>query len=419
MKFRFVFRDEAGAEVKIPSLGVLTRHVEDGVIGPDTPLFDVLIGEWAPARTHPVFRLIREESGLPLEEDSAVAGTDGDAPVPDVMDVVLTPQEVDDDTVQAFLESRERERREEGLHASGDELEIPLVDSAQETVGPGAAADPASSYRAPHPPPGPRGAPGSTARPGPSSRSVPGPRPGRAPGPRRSRSAPGSRLPPRQAALVGVLLGVGLWGIVEAWTAPADTGGSTVEPLELAVPPRAPGPLAASMREVHSGAFQDMVDGMDALRSRMRVGDPPAVWMSGLYIADAQAYPEVESYWQRYRTFVDTLRASEEDLFRAGLEARLVAQGIQGEVLAVRVTRGMQDFRADSARRAERYGAMNGLAEAALSLHGFLVDRSGSIRYAPAGADPTGDPVLEAVPLDEATRRELWERVDRLLAAVD
>lgn len=402
MKFRFVFRDEAGEEVKVPSLDVLTRHVEEDVIGPDTPLFDVLTGEWAPARAHPVFRLIREESGRPLEDDGTGAGAAEDAPLPDVMDVVLTPQESDDDAVQVFLESRARERREEGLQASGDELEIPLVDPEQDTVRSGKGVPAHSTGTTPLPP---RSALRKSP-PAPGARS------------HRSRLTPVSRLGSRQAALVGILLAVGLWGIVEAWTAPADTGGSTVEPAPVG-PLRPAGPLSTAMREVHTGAFQDMVDGMDALRRRMRIGDPPAVWMAGMYIANAAAYPEVESYWERYRTFVDTLRGREEELFRAGLEARLQDQGIQGDVLAVRVTRGMQDFRADAQRREERYAAMDALADAALALHTFLVERSGSIRYAPANADPTGDPILEAVPLDEATRTELWARVDRLLAAVD
>lgn len=219
--------------------------------------------------------------------------------------------------------------------------------------------------------------------------------------------------------LVILLLGVGGWGIVDAWTLPGELDAITVEHLPVVAPPRPAGPLSAGLREAQSAAFQDMYAGLEALREELRVDEPPAVWMSGRYIARASAYPEIPGYWERYRQLVDSLRTREEDLYRSGLEARLEAQGIGGSVLSVRVSRALQEFRADGARREARYGAMEELARAALDLHDFLVRSAGRIRYAPAETGDTGDPVLEAVPRDEETRRALLTGVDRVLAALD
>jgi hypothetical protein len=174
-----------------------------------------------------------------------------------------------------------------------------------------------------------------------------------------------------------------------------------------------------SEREIRAAAFEGMATEMERLRERMRVGEPPSSWMSGHYLAEASAYPEVESYWTRYETFTDTLREQEEDLFRAAFMERMRELGIQGSVLTVRQARALQDFRSDQPRREAHYGAMDELAAASLALHRFLEERSADIRYTPVDGGVTEDPVLEISTSDEATRNELWDRLDRLLVALD
>ncbi|MDT8340069.1 MAG: hypothetical protein RQ751_01035, partial [Longimicrobiales bacterium] len=155
MEPRFIYRSASGDEVKVPSLGDLTRLVEVGTISPGTPLFDRLAGGWAPARTHPVFRLIREEAGLdPDPPGEEPAG--GEPTGADPLDVVLTPRdpsEADQDLVEAFLEARERERRDEDMRSgAGAGTEgLTLVDSGQREVG-GASTEASSKAPPPAPP---------------------------------------------------------------------------------------------------------------------------------------------------------------------------------------------------------------------------------------------------------------------------
>lgn len=410
MSFRFAFRDGDGEEVRISSLEALARLVEDGSVTAATPLFDEFRGAWAPAESHPVFCLIREELGR-----SGAVPSPRDLPAGPVGELELAaPETPAEEVVRAFLEDRERERREDGMRSDGLIPDAPLSEGGSLPL-PSGAPEP---WWRPAAPPNPR----PPLPPAPGARH-----------PRRSRSG-ASAHPPRRRKLraaysggegarmtflVILLLGVGGWGIVDAWTLPRELDAITVEHLPQLSPPRPAGPPSAGLREAQSAAFRDMQAGMEALREEMGVDEPPAVWMSGQYIARAWAYPEIPGYWERYRQLVDSLRSREEDLYLSGLEARLKSEGIDGSVLSVRFNRALMDFRADAARREARYAAMEELARAALDLHDFLVRSAGRIRHAPAETGDAGDPVLEAVPRDEETRRALLAGVDRLLAALD
>lgn len=473
MRFRFLFLNEKGEEVELPSLEALQRQFEAGTLTADTLLYDALTREWAPARSHPVCELFFEEMA---KEGSAQAGTSDQgtkgknqgtkgkeeaAAEPELSPAALeedlpalepAPEAgMEQETLRAFLESRERERKDEELRASSSDGEVTLVDPAQETVSRSTAraafrkaADEEERRRTDSPyadtgeeAPRPRtdswpAAPGETA-----------PAPGTTPVSawqafntrRRRRGNPGTPRPrnrrtarsggeTRQAALLVLLLGVGGWGIMESWSDPVQgallVGEATAH--ETPRPPQpevAPGPLVPSIREAHQAAFNDMVVGMESVRARMRVGDPPRHWMGGPYLADARGFPEVVGYWKRYQTFVDTLRAQEEEFFRNGFVEQMRAQGISGSALSIRVARALQDFRADAPRRAKHYDAMDSLATASLGLHDFLVERHLDIRYTPVDQGLTEDPILEISTTGTAVREELWTHLDRLLDALD
>ena len=63
MTFRFRYLGPDGGEVEVDSPEGLRALMESGKVGELTLLYDVLTGEWAPARAHAVVRLLLEEEG--------------------------------------------------------------------------------------------------------------------------------------------------------------------------------------------------------------------------------------------------------------------------------------------------------------------------------------------------------------------
>jgi len=468
MEFRFLFVDDRGEKVYVPSLEALTEHVRSGALREEALLYDARTREWAPARTHPAFRAPSEEDRPLRRTPRAPEATATPGPAAALPELAPLPEEESGiDPVQAFFEDRERERLEEARDQEGDLERSPFLapdvkSLALESAGWGDAppqpGDPGyTSFRATDSGTHALDATGEAGTPGPDSGSGPSDAPtgtegsgdtarallaGAAAGVRRRRGTTPKRggsssgvvrwvrrtrarsqqrsreAGPRQAALLAVLVVVGGWGIADAW------GVSALEATDLRdhlaeAASRASGPLAPSMEAAKSGAFDDMVRGMETLRATMRVDEPPESWMGGPYLANALAYPEVESFWTRYLDYVEALATREEELFRSGFVSRLQAQGISGPVLSIRLARALRDFRADRARRNQTYGAMEELADAALDLHAFLADNAESIRYAPVDQGVTDDPILEAVADEEATRDELWSRLERLADALD
>lgn len=475
MQFRFRFLNEVGDEVHVESTEDLSRHFDEGRITETTLLYDAITQEWAPARSHPMFRLIAEAAGIELsggegsssgeppaaEEgglsvggvDAQTSGEDPDGRAGEeasdggvvgeddgaLLDIELTPHgEPEEDAIAAFLAERERERREAEMSGQSDTREVVIAD---ETIAP-VHRESEDLGGAPAVPPARADSDRSVGRGTPPRRSQPTARPSAedTPSPivepsasrrgsvkrgldryfaraRLERAQRAARSSRRQAMLFVLLLAVGAWGIYDAWSAPAVSAEavSSVLPVEIA-PPERPAP---GLEAARSAAFQDMVRGMDRLRSMMELGEPPSAWMSGPYLADAAAYPEVLDYWQLYQRFVIRLRAEEQELFRSGFVRRMQSQGITGAVLSLRVAAAMRDFQADAPRRHTTYAAMDELADAALDLHGFLVDNTDRIDFADPTQTLAEDPVLEAVPTDEATREELWVRIERLLEGLD
>lgn len=435
MEFRFVFRDPEGNEVGVPTAGHLASQVEMGAVHEDTPLFDTITGEWSPARDHPVFRLILEELDRPLGKTSAPELPSGQPPStgspvpgppmavpasPDLEEPAIAPAAGDEpDMVREFLEARERERREEGLRDAGREEEVPVVDPGQGSLARQRPEGRAGASMPPRrKPSGTRNAAGS----GPARAAGRKDR-GRGRGPRlpRGRRVRGDGSRRRTGLIRGavvVALAAAAWAVAEWQPRAAESSSETLDTPGATLPPRPAGPLAGGLGYDEPEVFRDMTSGMEALQGRMRLGDPPAVWMAGAYLGDAGRYPEVTGYWRRYLAFVDSLRDREESIYREGLQARLEESGIQGRVLAVRAARELQDFRADSLGRVRRYDAMKELADAALSLHGFLEEHARTLRYAALERLEETDSVVPE-PVSSTVRTGVWERVEVLLSALD
>lgn len=463
MQNRFLFMHRNGQEVEVASEEALARHIEAGDLGEDTLLYDAVTREWAPVRVHPVGSMllaaVEEALAGPAEEGvSAAASLEPDVPEDSQPSAPADSQSEDSqedgllgldlvpaedlqgaDMVQDFMASREAELEEERRlrGADAENLDMPLVDSSQDTVAPGRRR--VAPRRVPRGRTGAARAAAAGSAPGSgvvSSGSEaawttrePGrghadeetwsSGAGRTPG---SRSGWGSRSLAslrRMTLLVG-LVGVGSWGIRDAWTSPIpppDPG----EGLVVLAPPRPAGPLASpgALAVVSAAAMADMGSALDGLRGDMGVNDPPAVWLSGPYLADASAYPEVARYWERYLELVSAMRAAEEQLFRDGITQRLESEGMEGSALEIRVARALQDFRADGVRRDEEYGAMELLAATATDLDEFLRRSSRSIEYRPAEAGIALDPELEVSIRSQAVRSDLTLHLDRLLDALD
>src|SRR5688572_14395649 len=62
MRFRFRYLGPDGGELEVESLQSLRALVQSGTVGELTLLYDALTGEWAPARAHAVYRLLRDEA---------------------------------------------------------------------------------------------------------------------------------------------------------------------------------------------------------------------------------------------------------------------------------------------------------------------------------------------------------------------
>ena len=357
----------------------------------------------------------------------------------------------EDETVRAFRERLERERlrqRELGpgalddglsmvrgdrvadLHdpvAPDDEDRTPAVPDASETPsvpveraeepeppppGPVSGGDPLEPLDVPS---GPRGSWARSRRPRPSSPPPP------------SATLPWGITP--QAAILALLIGVAGWGIADALGSASDSEAPSETGTEVPTPAPVAEPEAEGAGDVGGGvdlrastyaAFSDMQDGMEALGARLGVAVPPSAWLSGRYLADADTLPQVRDFWIRYGAFVDSIRATEEELFRSGFVSRLRSEGVTGSAVPIRLSGAIQDFRADSTRREEIYSSMDALAAEAIALDDWLREASDRIAFAGVrGGAVSMAPEIEAAPLDEETRRQLDTRLDRVLDALE
>lgn len=164
---------------------------------------------------------------------------------------------------------------------------------------------------------------------------------------------------------------------------------------------------------------------IDSLREEQGLEEaPPRAWLSGYYLANADEFPEVVTFWQDYAAFIRVLDETESELIRAaaldaleGLDAPQPAPSDAEAPLLAWVA--AREERSGPLRR-DRYLHLERTAVAALQLHGFLVEYQASIAWSPAvGQGVSVDPVLEAVTESPEVRRQLERHLDRVFEALD
>jgi hypothetical protein len=194
---------------------------------------------------------------------------------------------------------------------------------------------------------------------------------------------------------------------------PATAVGGDVAPVAEDMEPveDAPAPWAVA----EGGALVDMIEGVDSLRREFEVDRVPAIWLDGRYIADADDYPGVKAYWERYEEFVDAVQEQDTALFRRGFVSRLEEQDLSGPIISIRLARALETFEASQPARDTVYGRMESLATASLDLHELLVARTDDIEYDPiTESRASRQPILEAWSDDPYLRDSIWALLDRI-----
>ena len=442
MSIRFRYRDRDGKEVAVAGLNELRVEIREGRVRDSTPLFDGDTGIFAPASEHAPYRF--------LAEVVAKGGRDS----PDLLPVKMTlTAEREADPAEALEElrkelAREAEARGETLRVNRYNPSFEELDDDLEAEAPGDArpddpappegtarvpaageARPSEAVRAAAPLPAEvevelptfvRGAP--RARPAPGG-----------PGVRRIRRRFGGTA---AAAAVVLTVAAGLWAVMTDGALPrtADAG-PVLSPVNEAGPPGAEGGLAVEteaeagvaggerfavpspggvpLAATEGAAFQHMVQGIDSLARLFGVTAPPAAWLGGRYLADAQDYPDVAAYWERYLAFAGAVRGESEVLFRRGFVRELEARGVSPAVVSMRVAEALPRFRQEARGREEVFQGMTALGRKALTLHDLLVLRSDELAYDPmAGSTVAGDAVLGIAVDDEDLRESVWLLMD-------
>jgi len=422
MKPRFHIQRPDGEE-PIGTRKDLRAWIEDGAIRPEDLLYDTDTGEWAPARAHPAFldalRDVEEEQAEAeerlmdqLRAEAEASGSGEERPVEDPgtpEEAVEVPEAPDDaadevdlslveeepakpgEAAAAFIRQMERERQDDPTQRREGE---PLVFEGLTTERSGSLPNVTGA------------AGGASDRPpvrrSPSRR----PTPGVAPKPRPKRSA--SRL--LWMGLVAVVAG----GLLAAPWLLGERGAEEGGPGSGVVAAPPPGDEELARR-----AQSSWVEGLEELRSSYDLGPVPEDWLSGAYLAQASAYPEVEAFWGAYSEYVETAAETETDRYREAFLGVLEDAEVEGPMRTLKLRQGLTAFVAQAPERRASYQSTLQLASAALELHRFLLESEAEIRFEPATGDRlSADPVTEAAGTDEATQAGLEAALDGVLEAL-
>ena len=444
-RFRYLAAD--GGEVEVATSDELVARILAGELTEDMLLYDALSNGWAPARSHEVFL---SRITLPREGPSEALDAEPDA-APDLPDLAFT-LEVEaaapdtDEVVSRLLRERNDAPVDPSSARREDLATLPEASAAIESSDPpeepsrtapadvptlpsGAEAGVFTDEDGAAPRETPPGRWAASARSGSGyaqEARYPGRRP---PAPRSPLYGKNGRVAVRllgaagatMATLAVVLVVAVLADEVEtAPRAPAPLPASlaTEAPAESSAQPR-PGGISASLAATESGALGDMMRGMDSLRTAYGVERVPRAWLEGVYLAHASRYPEVRSFWERYRGYVEEVRDQEEDLFRTSLLATLETQNLSGPIVSIRLARAIRLFEAERPLRDPVYLSMIELADASVELHDLLVAREHEIRYEPVSAGFSREPVIEAVPLTPELRDEMNALLDRIFLSIE
>jgi hypothetical protein len=206
------------------------------------------------------------------------------------------------------------------------------------------------------------------------------------------------------AAGVGGYVG---WPLLQARLAQDD---EPVVPVRV-MPTLSP-ELAPRMRELAEGAVAAAIAEVDAnTRTDGVPTEPDQRWLGGNYLANASQFASIEAFWSSMGAFMDGVRAADWGLYHDKLVEGAQAAGLSAEDSRQIVERADSGFSGATATRAEVYATLDGVVDAALTLHQFLVENEANIEYRPASTS-TADPILEAVPSSTAIGDRMLELVD-------
>ena len=444
IRFRYLAAD--GHEVEVATAEELAQALARGELREDTLVFDADRDGWAPLRTHEVF-LTAIAPALP-----DFPGIASDESAPWSLDELRLTLEEDtsapstEDLVAALVRQREDHSPRTPLFPAVHDLAALSASSAEEPaplvpVREDVASSPAMDPPAPAPDESPpfEHAPSTLRNPGQatgvsrsgrSGRYVSPRPPARAPrlrtDPPTPREGPRARGPRRVLGTVGIGGGLMTATLLIGWAVAGERGSR-----ETAASPALAGPallaaaeppsrgLSAQLTATESEALDDMVLGMDSLRVAFEVESVPAAWLEGSYLADAGAHPEVRYFWERYRTYVEQVRAQEAELFRRHFMVQLEREGVTGSMVSIRMARALRLFDAQRPRRETVYLSMLELADASLDFHDLLAEHEQQIAYEPVSAGFSREPVVEAVALSPELTAEMNVMLDRIFAAIE
>jgi hypothetical protein len=257
---------------------------------------------------------------------------------------------------------------------------------------------------------------------------------GEAPAEARERPQPRNRPSPpkrtRSRSLTPLILGVVGLGVVGGggffgWkvlqgrkaAAPVEEAAPALPPVTI---PSIPAELLPRMRDLGELALSDMIDELGGVPAELGIpAEPNRDWLAGVYLANASQFGDVKAFWDGIDAFVDRVRDSDTRVFHERYQARLGEAVVAADTAAILLERADSGFLSTRAQRFEAYALMDDLVNAALDLHEFLLANEAKIEYAPAAGGVSRDPVLEAVPETKELREEMWDRVDRITAALD
>ena len=246
-------------------------------------------------------------------------------------------------------------------------------------------------------------------------------------GDERRRAAPPPRptaRPARSGVPAGVVGGILLLLVAGGgwfgWSLLQDRrGAAEVEEPAVAIP-QIPAELEPRFRELSDAALAaTLAEARDLGEERELPEEPPARWLSGEYMANAGDFAAVATYFEALRGWLGAVRGSDSIAFAAAFAAAADSAGIAGEEAELLRRRALAGFSAAGRERRDVYGDLADVLDAATSLHAFLLENQDQIDYEPAASGMSRDPVLEAVPATSAIGDEMWDRVDRITAALD
>lgn len=423
MGSRFRIRTKEGEELTPKTVEIFSELVRAGAVRPDDLVYDSLTGEWAPASVHPMVRLLHD----PLVVDPTAERLGRMlADPPDDADLALELVEPEaaspEEEARAFIAKMDEERRSDPDRPALS-LEVPLVQGGTEV-----ASDfvPEPQVRVPeahepetHEPEAPE--PGAPVGP-PREEFVPSKAEAEPAAiverlvPRRRRPA-AYRLPGRglaaiaAGAFVVVILFV-MWPRRMSYPPPG-AGAETSEAVSQA---RA---VPVTEEQTRAVALAGFLDGVEALRGEMGVGDVPGMWLEGQYLADPASYPDVRSYWTGFLAFIDAARGAEATLYRGAYLTAAAEAGLSGPVRSLRLASAQEDFAGLRGRRAVIYEKLEDLASAALALDDLVLQLRGRVTFEPIrGPRVSADPIIEAAGIDADAQARLEVALDRVLLAL-